>query len=281
MKYIVLTGRSGSGKTTALKMFEDLGYYCSDNIPLTLIPNFFDWAEAEKPSEYGVCVGLDVRNGIEQLSSYLRFLEQAKEKYNISIIYLDTVEDKLVQRFSATRRKHPLSSPQYSLEHALQLEKDALHPLASMSNLIVDTSELSIQELRTRLNIFAEKHNSGLNIYFESFGFKNGIPKHADLIFDARILANPYWNQELRALSGLDQPIQAFFAQTNVPERFIESIYQFLLTWIPSYQEGDRAYLTVAIGCTGGQHRSVYVVEQLVDKLSAFAVEKKHRDIKN
>ncbi|MDY7025864.1 MAG: RNase adapter RapZ [Pseudomonadota bacterium] len=280
MDFYVITGRSGSGKSTVLKVFEDQGFYCSDNIPLALLPNFFDWCEQHAPSIKGACVGLDVRNGLERLTNQLTQLDELFQRYQINIIYLDATDDVLIKRFSATRRKHPLSSQDLSLETALTLEKQALNQLASMSKEVILTSDLSLQALKNRILDMLVNHRSQLTMVLMSFGFKNGLPSHADMVFDARVLPNPHWDADLREQTGLGDGVREYLQNHEIVDGFVNGITEYLGQWLPRYQSSERSYLTVAVGCTGGQHRSVYVVSEIAKRMPENRFNVLHRDMK-
>lgn len=267
MKLIIISGRSGSGKTTCLHVLEDLEYYCVDNIPASLIS---DLARRIGPEKDGVpqsfAVSIDARNlsvDLEQFPDIHNQLIDQKD-LDVQIIYLDAEDNTLLKRFSETRRKHPLSNDQISLLEALQQEKVLLEPISALSQLSIDTSNLSIHQLRDIVkNRIAEHDGYGTALLFESFGFKNGLPPDADLVFDARCLPNPYWVPELRGLTGLDQAVADYLENQTQVGSMYEDIRRFLERWLPHFQANNRSYITVAIGCTGGQHRSVYLCEKL------------------
>lgn len=267
MKLIIISGRSGSGKTTCLHVLEDLEYYCVDNIPASLIGDLAKRIGPEKDGvPQSVAVSIDARNLSSDLEQFPDIHHQLIEHtgLDVQIIYLDAEDNTLLKRFSETRRKHPLSNDQISLLEALQQEKALLEPISALSQLSIDTSNLSIHQLRDIVkNRIAEHDGYGTALLFESFGFKNGLPPDADLVFDARCLPNPYWVPELRSLTGLDQAVADYLENQTEVGSMYEDIRRFLERWLPHFQANNRSYITVAIGCTGGQHRSVYLCEKL------------------
>jgi len=266
MKLIVISGASGSGKTTALHVLEDLDYYCIDNLPVGLLPAF---AEKMRLLPEGfrerVAVGIDARNPASDLESFAQILEQLKSTgVDCQILYLDADDAILLKRFSETRRKHPLSDKQRPLADAIQAERLLLAPIADRADLYIDTSRSNIHQLRDLIRSRIEaQQQSTLSILFLSFGFKHGVPMDADYVFDARCLPNPHWEPKLRAQTGRDAEVAAFLQGQERVERFVTQVGDFLRNWIPCFEADNRNYLTIAIGCTGGQHRSVYLAERL------------------
>ncbi len=261
MKLIIISGRSGSGKSVALRALEDLGYYCVDNIPVNLLPALTHTVADEYEQ---VAVSIDVRNLPKDPSELVEILDYLPESWTVTIVYIDAGDDMLLKRFSETRRLHPLSRLNKSLSDAIQTEKDLLAPIAERADLNIDTDSLSIHQLAEliRERILGKK-SSRLVLVFESFGFKHGIPKDADYVFDARFLPNPHWEPDLKHLTGLDTPVQVFLSSQPIVTKFIWQIQNLITTWLPHLERNNRSYVTVAIGCTGGQHRSVYVAESL------------------
>ena len=266
MKLIVISGVSGSGKTTALHVLEDLDHYCIDNLPVGLLPAF---AEKMRLLPEGfrerVAVGIDARNPASDLDSFPQILEQLKATgVDCQILYLDADDAILLKRFSETRRKHPLSGKQRALADAIQDERLLLAPIADRADLYIDTSRSNIHQLRDLIRSrLGARQQSTLSILFLSFGFKHGVPMDADYVFDARCLPNPHWEPKLRAQSGRDAEVAAFLQGQERVERFVTQVGDFLRNWIPCFEADNRNYLTIAIGCTGGQHRSVYLTERL------------------
>lgn len=266
MKLVIISGRSGSGKSIALHVLEDLGYFAIDNLPIGLLSQL----PANLPGSNNlVAVSIDARNIVTDPSGVQPHFEKLKSQgYDARIIYLDSDDGTLIDRFNATRRKHPLSSEKVSLAEALIKEGNLLEQIAEQADLRVDTSNLSIYDLREIITQQLESSESKTNvaIQFQSFGFKRGIPKDCDFIFDVRCLPNPYWETHLRGYTGLDQPVIDFLEQDFGVRAMVSDIAGFLDKWLPSIIASSRSYITVGIGCTGGQHRSVFVAEQLADK---------------
>ncbi|PQA52116.1 RNase adapter RapZ [Amnimonas aquatica] len=284
MKLVIVSGRSGSGKSTALHQLEDLGYYCVDNLPVALLPelvNTFRSGIEGEPTR--LAVGIDARNRVHDLSRYADIARILKEQgCDPEIVYLDARDDMLMARFSSTRRKHPLSSNQRSLEEAIAYERELLDQLASHADLRLDTSSLSVHDLREALRQRFEPDGERTSmVLIESFAFKHGVPLDADLVFDVRCLPNPHWETGLRDMTGLDQPVIEFLDEQPLVEALYLDIYSFLLRWLPELQASDRTYVTVAIGCTGGQHRSVYMVERLSAALheTLGQLQTRHREL--
>ncbi len=261
MDLIIVSGRSGSGKSVALRVLEDLGYYCVDNIPVNLLPALVRSVSASYDK---IAVSIDVRNLPKQPEEFNDILQYLPAFAKTTLFYLDSDDQTLIKRFSETRRLHPLSRDALPLDLAIKQEKELLDVIISSADFIIDTSELSVHQLaeEVREKVMGKK-DKALIITFESFGFKHGLPKNADYVFDARFLPNPHWEPELKPLTGLDQPVKDFLASHSIVHKFIWQIQTFLQTWLPHLERNNRSYLTVAIGCTGGQHRSVYLAQTL------------------
>ncbi|MDP8079135.1 RNase adapter RapZ [Phocoenobacter skyensis] len=281
MELIIISGSSGSGKSVALRALEDMGYYCVDNIPLSLIPNLVNILSKTKRS---IVVSLDVRN----LPNYIEKLDEALAELpsylDIRFIFLDCDPNVLVQRYSDSRRLHPLSTQDLSLDSAIRLETKILEPLYQYANDIIDTTFLSTHDLADKLrNLLRGEENRELYIIVESFGFKYGIPSDADYVFDVRFLPNPHWDIDLRPMTGLEQPVIDFLSQHTIVNQFVEQTNQYLVSWLPFLEKNNRSYLTIAIGCTGGKHRSVFVAEQLYHYLKNkdYTVKIRHRQLEN
>ncbi len=290
MQLIIISGRSGSGKTTALQVLEDMGFYCVDNLPIALLPQLAEQIEQEninKPSTIldNIAVGIDARNLPNQLANFPDIVKKLKSiNLNCRIIYLDSNTETLLKRFSLTRTKHPLSNEKISLLEAINSEERLLQPIEQLAELTIDTSHLTIHQLREAIKQQIYRNpTQQIAILFQSFGFKHGLPIDADLVFDVRCLPNPHWNAELKALTGLDQRVQAFLSQQSICKEMITEIYQYLSRWLPEFEKNDRSYMTIAIGCTGGKHRSVFVVEQLATMLAKdfVKIQTRHRDLSN
>ncbi len=266
MKLVIISGRSGSGKSIALHVLEDLGYFAIDNLPIGLLSQL----PANLPGSNNlVAVSIDARNIVTDPQGIQPHFEKLKaDGYDAQIIYLDSDDGTLIDRFNATRRKHPLSSEKVSLAEALVLEASLLEQIAEQADLRVDTSNLSIYDLREIITQQLESSSAKKNvaIQFQSFGFKRGIPKDCDFVFDVRCLPNPYWEAHLRGYTGQDQPVIDFLQQDFSVRAMISDIASFLDKWLPSIIASSRSYITVGIGCTGGQHRSVFVAEQMAEK---------------
>lgn len=262
MELIIISGRSGSGKSVALRALEDVGYYCVDNLPLPLIPELARFLDSANRS---AVVSLDIRNLPEHSERIEELLQQLSAlTINTKIIFLDCESNILIQRYSDSRRLHPLSNQELSLESAIELENTLLDPLFQHANYVIDTTHLSSHELAENLRgLLRDSKDKALKIVFESFGFKYGVPADADYVFDVRFLPNPHWNPELRPMTGLEQPVIDFLARHKEVHKFIYQTRNYLDTWLPMLEKNNRSYLTIAIGCTGGKHRSVYIAEQL------------------
>ena len=264
MKLMVISGRSGSGKSTALNALEDEGFNCIDNFPAGLLPQLIQsHYEAEIVQDLAVCI--DARNvpaDLELLPERLNALDQ--DDLQVQVIFLDALAHTLMQRFSETRRRHPLTHVSQDLRQAIDLEAEVLAVVSELADLQIDTTNLSgadlVEMIKTRV---INKSANSISLLFRSFAFKNGVPIDSDFVFDVRCLPNPYWQKELRSLSGIDQPVRDFLATQTVATSLVDDIRGFLETWLAEFEKTNRAYLTVAIGCTGGRHRSVYVVEKL------------------
>ncbi|RJG49996.1 RNase adapter RapZ [Motilimonas pumila] len=278
MKLIIVSGRSGSGKTVALRVLEDLGYYCVDNLPVHLLPELIAGLKGQFEA---VAVSVDVRNlppETEQLDNVIKQLDSLAD---VSTFFLDASSSILVRRYSETRRLHPLAKMQLSLSQAIDEETRLLHPISESADLRIDTSDLSIHELSELIKqrVLGQKTNE-LILVFESFGYKNGLTKDADYVFDARFLPNPHWVPELKPFTGLDQPVAQYLSEQPLVMKFIWQIENLLTTWLPHLERNNRSYVTIAIGCTGGQHRSVFIAERLAEFFSAeHKVQIRHRTL--
>ncbi len=283
MQLVIISGLSGSGKTTALHVLEDVGYNCIDNLPVSLLPALVAQTHIHKDEQLKFAIGIDVRNAWQDLRMFPQMIFTLKEANNkIQILFLDSAPSVLIQRFSETRRKHPLSDKHTSLEEAIQAERELLEPIRDTADQILDSSHMSLHELRDLVKQrVVGRQESSMAILFESFGFKHGIPVNADLVFDARCLPNPHWKADLRPLTGKDQPVIDFLQNEKAVGDMCEDIKHYLTRWLPRYQANNRSYITIAIGCTGGQHRSVYLSESLKKHFTeSFSdVQVRHRDI--
>ncbi|NMM41918.1 RNase adapter RapZ [Pseudoalteromonas arctica] len=266
MELIIISGRSGSGKSVALRVVEDLGYYCVDNIPVNLLPSL---VRSVSDNYDRIAVSIDVRNLPKEQDEFNDILEYLPGFANPTLFYLDSDDQTLIKRFSETRRLHPLSLDSLPLDLAIKQEKVLLDVLTTRADFILDTTDLSVHQLAEsiREKILGKKDKK-LIITFESFGFKHGIPKEADYVFDARFLPNPHWEPELKPLTGLDQPVKDYLASHSIVQKFTWQIQTFVQTWLPHLERNNRSYLTIAIGCTGGQHRSVYLAQTIGESFS-------------
>lgn len=270
MKLIIVSGRSGSGKSTALHVLEDLGFYCIDNLPVGLLSPLTEEAlKSDESSRRNIAVSIDARNLSRDIANFEHLYHQLRHQdMAVEIIYLDAANQSLLQRFHATRRKHPLSNDQRSLVEAISAEKTLLEPIARLAHLHIDTSNLSMYELRDIIKQrIAGRREQELAVLVQSFGFKHGVPVDSDFVFDVRCLANPYWDTSLRSMTGLDQPVQQFLDAEADTQALFQDLNGLLERWLPRFRHNNRSYMTVSIGCTGGQHRSVYMAELLGSQL--------------
>ena len=257
MELVIISGRSGAGKSVALRALEDVGYYCVDNIPLPLIPEL---AAFFAKSDRSTVVSLDVRNLPENPQILDDVLSRLPKHIETKIVFLDCGRKTLIRRYSDSRRVHPLSNDNLSLESAIELENTLLEPLFHQANHIIDTTYLSAHELAEKLReLLRGKAEKEMKIVVESFGFKYGVPPDADYVFDVRFLPNPHWNPELRPMTGLEQPVIDFLERQTEVHNFIYHTRNYLEMWLPALEQNNRSYLTIAIGCTGGKHRSVFI----------------------
>jgi UPF0042 nucleotide-binding protein len=271
MRLILISGLSGSGKSVALNMLEDLNYYCVDNIPAALLKPFISHTVRSRDNMYErTAVGLDARNTPAEIATVPALVQESKSSgIACEMLFLTARDDELLRRFAETRRKHPMSRGSESLHQAIALERRMLEPIVQASDFIIDTSRMGVHDLREMVRSRVDARQQGkISILFESFGFKYGIPGDADFVFDARSLPNPYWEPELRKLTGREVEVARFLERSDTVPRLIADITRFVEARIPEYQVSNRRYFTVAIGCTGGQHRSVYLVEKIAADFS-------------
>lgn len=280
MKLTIISGRSGAGKTAALHAFEDFGFYAIDNLPLTLLPHL---VETLRPHCKRLAVGVDVRNQPDDIKQFPAIVDQLRaNKEQVEVLFFDAEDRILLKRFSETRRRHPLSRDGMALPDALAYERKALDDIAARADLFVDTTQLSLHQLRTLVRErWLSDDIHGLALRFESFGFKYGTPQDADFIFDVRCLPNPYWDPTLREFSGLDEPVIRFLEQEDEVRKMCKDIGDFVTTWLPGFEKNNRSYLTVCIGCTGGHHRSVYIASELATRFRSQHknVQVRHREL--
>ena len=262
---IIVSGLSGSGKSVALKTFEDLDYYCVDNLPVELLPSFVRSLMRDGGLPQKLAVGIDVRNRHSDLSKLAQWRAAVTELgLDATLLFFDATDEALLRRYSDTRRKHPLAHFGLSLPESITRERQITAPLRAEADVTIDTSALNVHQLRRRIIAeFALSNGTSLSLLFESFAYKRGVPADADFVFDARVLPNPHWNPALRPLSGRDGDVRDYLdAQPEVSEYF-NQVSVFLDTWLPRLRGETRSYVTVAFGCTGGKHRSVYLAERL------------------
>jgi len=273
MKLVIISGLSGSGKTVALHTLEDEDYYCVDNLPIGLLPQFVDRILSRRVQLYdNIAVGIDARSDSEDLHDFNTIIQgiQKKDsgtKIEIEIIYIQAELDTLIKRFSNTRRKHPLTKKGLPLSEAIAVERNLLKDVSIAANLYIDTTYTNIHELRSYIKErVVRREKTNLSLLFHSFGFKNGAPADSDFVFDVRCLPNPHWEPELRALTGQDPKVIAFLQEQEDVQQMLEHIQKYLNFVIPKFKQQNRYYLTISIGCTGGQHRSVFIAETLHDE---------------
>jgi len=282
-KLIIISGSSGAGKSSALRLLEDEGYYCVDNLPPRLLPQFsqdiLDHPEYERFRGIAVCI--DARTmGIDQ-SDQTEAIEQLLSASDKLIIFLDAQPHVLLKRFSETRRRHPLAGSNNSLPEAISRERKRLEFIAAKADLLIDTTDLTPRALRDSIVSRIIDRREGLSILLESFAFKRGVPTDADFVFDARALPNPYWDTALRGMNGLDAPVAQFLDESDRTLRFFERLSEFITNVLHDFDQSDRSYITIAIGCTGGQHRSVYLAQKLFSALASefSGIQIRHRDL--
>lgn len=268
MRLLIISGTSGAGKSVVLHALEDIGCYCIDNLPMALIPAFAEEMASARFHEYDtVAVGIDARNLNNDFAAFPALLQQLKSTgLDCEVIFIDANDDSLIKRFSETRRPHPLSDNEVPLEEAILQERLRLQPIASRADMQLDSTRTNVHQLRDLVQARIGRHGSPeMSVLFESFGFKHGIPVEADFVFDVRCLPNPHWEPHLRALTGKDFDVAHFLENHFEVNRMFDEIRCFLESWLPQFAADKRSYMTIAIGCTGGLHRSVYFVERLSD----------------
>jgi len=283
-RLVILSGLSGAGKSIALNSLEDLGFYCVDNLPIGLLNEFVNQLSDPSARISGnLAIGIDARDPSYDFSRVITFIDELNGKgIPAELVFMEADDDILTKRFSETRRKHPLSSDSVPLIDAIREERRILEPLSEHADVHIDTSRTLLHELRDLIRIqVARSEKPGLSLQLLSFGFKHGIPRDADFVFDVRCLPNPHWKKELQPFTGLDEPVAEFLGQQALVLDMIDHIRGFLDHWIPKFEADNRSYLSIAIGCTGGHHRSVYIVKQLADYFAEKnrKVIVRHRDI--
>jgi len=267
LRLIIVSGLSGSGKSVALHTLEDGGFYCVDNLPLSLLPDFTQRMLDQQINIYqSIAVGIDARSGPRDLNNFENIIAEVRKfPIKVEIVFLKAELNTLFKRFSETRRKHPLTNRGIPLFEAIEIENSLLSPVSHEADLTLDTTQTNIHQFRSVIKerLLDQKENSGLSLLFQSFGFKHGSPTDSDFVFDVRCLPNPHWEPELRPLTGQDQGVIEFLQSYEIVDNMFNQIAQFVENWIPEFEAQNRYYLTVSIGCTGGQHRSVYLAETL------------------
>ena len=261
---IVLTGMSGGGKTVALRALEDLEFYCVDNLPSALLPELVDAVVKGNAKRRLIAVGVDVRNRGADFAHMPTVLSQlAAAGVQVHLVFVDCRDEVLIKRYSETRRRHPLATRGMSLADAIVEERRLLRPLMAIAEKVIDSSELNVHQLRRLVATGYAQATEGLTLMFQSFAFKRGLPLDSDFVFDARCLPNPHWHAHLRPLSGKDAPVREFLDTEPLVGEYFADTARWLDTWLPRFEQDDRSYVTISIGCTGGRHRSVYLVEKL------------------
>ena len=284
MNLVIISGLSGSGKTIALHTLEDIGFYCIDNLPVGLLGSFASEVRDQSLiSGDKVAVSIDARNHPQQLNRFPDIIAELKHRdTTCKILFLQAENSTLLKRFSETRRKHPLSGIDLPLADAIDEERKLLAPIAASADLLIDTSHTNLHQLRDLVReCMGEDKDAEFSLLLRSFGYKHGIPADADFVFDARCLPNPHWQANLRSLTGLDNDVISFLEKETLVQELYNDLESFLSTWIPRFRDDNRSYLSIAIGCTGGQHRSVYLVNRLAKNLGKQAgdVVVRHREL--
>lgn len=260
---VVLTGMSGGGKTVALRALEDLEFYCVDNLPSALLPQLVEAATRGDSHRRRIAVGVDVRNRDEDFQHMPKVLSALASTVHVHLIFIDCSDAVLTKRFSETRRRHPLATRGRSLADAIAEERRLLRPLMAIAERVIDSSDLNVHQLRRLIATGYAQTTAGLTLMFQSFAFRRGLPLDSDFVFDARCLPNPHWEPTLRPLSGKDGPVREFLEQQPLVGEYVDDTLRWLDAWLPRFEADDRSYVTISIGCTGGRHRSVYLVEKL------------------
>ncbi|MDT0498392.1 RNase adapter RapZ [Algiphilus sp. W345] len=265
MELVIVSGLSGAGKSVALRQYEDMGHFCIDNLPLALVAHLSQHTAVTLRDRYErLAIGIDARESPEEIAQFPVYLDQLRGiDIEAQVIFLTASDESLRRRYNETRRRHPLSGADTPLNEAIRLERRLLSPIANLAHLTLDTTDMNVHQLRETIQLRSPGVPGRMVLTFESFGFKNGVPDGLDFVFDVRCLPNPHWEPGLRALSGRDQPVADYLAAQDEVQRMLGDIQGFLESWLPSFDAQDRSYLTVGIGCTGGQHRSVFIVERL------------------
>lgn len=285
MRVVIVSGLSGSGKSVAINTLEDDDFYCIDNMPVSMLPICIEHLTTASPSFYEkIAIGVDVRNVSQDINLFPNIITQLKEQgIDIELVYLEADDETLIQRYSETRRKHPLTKNGLPLVEAINMEKQILGEVTLLADLRIDTTATNVRQLRSIITAqVCGKKSTKLTILLQSFGFKYGVPNDSDYVFDVRCLPNPYWEQHLRKLTGHDPQVIDYLQSHAEVKQMIESINSFIENWLPHFVRENRSYLSVSIGCTGGQHRSIHIAEYLADRFRKFDdihVSVRHRDL--
>ena len=265
---IIVSGMSGSGKSTALNALEDLGYYCIDNLPGAMLPDFGPQISANPELYKRVALGIDARSRESDLQVILDWMDLLRnENVDCKLLFITADKPVLIKRFSETRRRHPLTGSDRVLSDAIENETELLESLRHHADQVIDSSHINIHQLRRQVWDFVDRRSSGLTIVLQSFAYKKGVPHDVDFMFDVRILPNPYWQDELKALTGKDEAVREWLENDQRVLKMTQDIHGFMNTWLPAFKNEQRSYVTIGIGCTGGRHRSVYLAEKLASSL--------------
>lgn len=266
---IIVSGRSGGGKSTALNALEDLGFYCIDNLPAAMLPDFGPQISANPELYRKVALGIDARSRESDFQVVLDWMASLRESgINCKLLFVTADKPVLIKRFSETRRRHPLTGSDKVLPDAIENEKQLLEPLHRHADQVLDSSNTNIHQLRRQVWNFVDSRSGGLTIVLQSFAFKQGVPQDVDFIFDARILPNPFWQDDLKHLTGKDEAVRAWLESDQRVLKLTHDIQEFMDSWLPAFEDAQRSYVTIGIGCTGGKHRSVYIAEKLATSLN-------------
>ncbi len=283
-RLIIVTGLSGAGKTVVLHTLEDLSFYTVDNLPISLLNTFLEQlTDPQSNHPARVAIGIDARNSLDELSGLAEIIHKYdKQHVDIELVFMDASNDVLTKRYSETRRKHPLTTDSESLDGAIKREREIMTTFSDAADFRIDTSRMLLHELRELVKVrVARSQIKNMSLQIMSFGFKHGTPADADFVFDLRCLPNPHWDKDLRPYSGKDQPVIEFLSGQENVSKMLEDLVDFFSNWIPRFEEENRSYLSIALGCTGGHHRSVYMAEQLAARLRGMKKQViiRHRDV--
>ncbi len=287
MRLVIISGLSGSGKSVAINTLEDEDFYCIDNMPISILPACIEHLTAASPSFYeNIAIGVDARNVSQDINLFSNTINQLKEQdIAIELVYLEADEETLIQRYSETRRKHPLTKNGLPLVEAIHMEKQILGEVTLLADLRIDTTSTNVRQLRSIITEQVCRNiSSKLTILLQSFGFKFGVPNDSNYVFDVRCLPNPYWEQHLRKLTGHDPEVIEYLQSHTEVKQMIDAISGFIEQWLPLFIQENHSYLSVSIGCTGGQHRSVHIAEYVANRFQSFEgkqISIRHRDLES